>query len=235
MTMTSGGTTNGRRSGSRGLRDQDLDLRSTIGEVRRRAPRRLGQWAASVLFVVIVVVGLLALFQSQSDRVEVLAVSGSVPAGQVIEAGDLRPVEVAGVAGAIPATDVDSVVGKRAAAGLVAGQVLTEAALTDELVPGEDERLVAVDLPNGRVPGGLAAGDVVSVIVVPVEGAEGSIEQLQAPTVLSQAATVQSVGDTPEGGRVVTVLVDAGEAEQVAAYSAAGQVTIIQAPLVAGE
>ena len=52
---------------------------------------------------------------------------------------------------------------------------------------------------------------------------------------LSQAASVQSVGDTPEGGRVVTVLVDAGEAEQVAAYSAAGQVTIIQAPLSAGE
>ena len=90
---------------------------------------------------------------------------------------------------------------------------------------------MAISLPNGRVPGGLSAGDVVSVIVVPVEGAEGSSEQLEAPAVLSQAASVQSVGDTPEGTRVVTVLVDAGEAEQVAAYSAAGQVTIIQAPL----
>ncbi len=46
---------------------------------------------------------------------------------------------------------------------------------------------------------------------------------------------MQSVGDTPEGSRVVTVLVDAGEAEQVAAYSAAGQVTIIQAPLSSGD
>lgn len=230
MTMTSG-PANTQRAGSRGSRDQGLDLRSTIGEVRQRAPRRLGQWAASVLFVVIVVIGLLALFQSQSDRVEVLAVTGPVPAGQVIEEGDLRPIEVAGVAGAIPATDVDSVVGQRAAAGLVEGQVLTEAALTAELVPGEDERLVAIPLPNGRVPGGLSAGEVVSVIVVPVEGAEGSSEQLQAPTVLATAAWVQSVGDTPEGGRVVTVLVDAGEAEQVAAYSAAGQVTIIQAPI----
>jgi hypothetical protein len=231
--MTSGPHT--QRSGSWDSRGQGLDLRSTIGEVRQRAPRRLGQWAASILFVVIVVIGLLALFRSQSDRVDVLAVTGSVPAGQVIEPSDVRPVEVAGVAGAIPATDVDSVVGKRAAAGLVEGQVLTESALTDEQVPGDDERLVAVDLPNGRVPGGLAAGDVVSILVVPVEGAEGATEQLQAPTVLSQAAQVQSVGETSEGGRVVTVLVDAGEAEQVAAYSAAGQVTIIQAPLSAGE
>jgi hypothetical protein len=188
-----------------------------------------------VLFVVVVVIGLLALFQSQSDRVEVLAVTGAVPAGQVVEVGDVRPVAVAGVAGAIPATEIDSVVGKRAAAGLVEGQVLTDAALTDEVVPGEDERVVAIALPNGRVPGGLSAGDVVSVIVVPVEGAEGSSEQLQAPTLLSRAASVQSVGDTPEGGRVVTVLLEAGEAEQVAAYSAAGQVTIIQAPLSAGE
>lgn len=230
MTMTSG-RTNTQRGGSRGSRDQGLDLRSTLGEVRQRAPRRLGQWAAAVLFVVIVVLGLLALFQSQSDRVEVLAVTDAVPAGQVIEESDVRSVEVAGVAGAIPATDIDSVVGKRAAAGLVEGQVLTDAALTDELVPGEEERVVAIALPNGRVPGGLSAGDVVSVIVVPVEGAEGSSEQLEAPAVLSQAASVQSVGDTPEGSRVVTVLVEAGEAEQVAAYSAAGQVTIIQAPL----
>ena len=221
MTMTSG-RTNTQRSGSRG---------STLGEVRQRAPRRLGQWAAAVLFVVIVVLGLLALFQSQSDRVEVLAVTDAVPAGQVIEESDVRSVEVAGVTGAIPATDIDSVVGKRAAAGLVEGQVLTDAALTDELGPGEEERVVAISLPNGRVPGGLSAGDVVSVIVVPVEGAEGSSEQLEAPAVLSQAASVQSVGDTPEGTRVVTVLVEAGEAEQVAAYSAAGQVTIIQAPL----
>ena len=233
MTMTSG--TNTQRTNGRGSRDQGLDLRSTIGEVRQRAPRRLGQWAASILFVVIVVIGLLALFQSQSDRVEVLAVTGSVPAGQVIESGDVRVVKVAGVTGAIPAIDIDSVVGKRAAAGLVEGQVLTDAALTDVQVPGDDERLVAIDLPNGRVPGGLAAGDMVSVLVVPVEGAEGSSEQLQAPTVLSQAARVQSVGDTPEGGRVVTVLVDDAEAEQVAAYSAAGQVTILQAPLSAGD
>ena len=50
MTMTSG-PTNTQRRGSRSSRDQGLDLRSTIGEVRQRAPRRLGQWAAAVLFV----------------------------------------------------------------------------------------------------------------------------------------------------------------------------------------
>jgi len=227
-------TTNTQRSGS-GSKDQGLDLRSTLGQVTQKAPRRLGQWAASVLFVVMVVVGLVALFQSQSDRVEVLVVTNPVPAGQVVQAGDVRPAEVAGVSGAIPAVDVDSVAGKRATAGLVEGQVLTEAALTDEQVPGDGERLVALHLANGRVPGGLEAGDVVDVLVVPVEGADGTEAELQAPKVLAQSARVESVGKTPEGDRVVTVLVEEGVADPVAAYSAAGKVTVVQAPITAAK
>lgn len=227
-------TTNTQRSPS-SSRDEGLDLRSTLGQVTQKAPRRLGQWAASVLFVVVVVIGLVALFQSQSDRVEVLVVTNPVPAGQVVERGDVRPAEVAGVSGAILAADVESVVGKRAAAGLVEGQVLTEAAFTDVQVPGEGERLVALQLGNGRVPGGLAPGDIVDVLAVPAEGDAGAPDQLTRPTLLAEAARVESVGKTPEGTRVVTVLVDEGVADPVAAYSAAGQVTIVQAPITAAE
>lgn len=227
-------TTNTQRSGS-GSRDQGFDLRSTLDQVTQKAPRRLGQWAASILFVAMVVVGLVALFQSQSDRVEVLVVTNPVPAGQVVDEGDVGPAEVAGVSGAIPAGDIDSVVGMRAAAGLVEGQVLTEAALTDEQVPGDGERLVALHLANGRVPGGLEAGDVVDVLVVPVEGADGTEAQLQAPKVLAQSARVESVSNTPEGSRVVTILVEEAAADPVAAYSAAGQVTIVQAPITAAK
>ncbi len=225
-------TTNTRRSGSR---DQGLDLRSTLGQVTQKAPRRLGQWAASLLFVVMVVGGLVALFQSQSDRVEVLVVTNPVPAGQVVGESDVRPGEVAGVSGAIPAGNIDSVVGKRATAGLVEGQVLTEGALTDKAIPGDGERLVALHLANGRMPGGLEAGDVVDVLVVPVEGANGTPAQLQAPKVLAQNARVESVGKTPEGSRVVTILVEEAVADPVAAYSAAGQVTIVQAPITAAK
>ena len=111
MTMT----TNTQRANS--SRTDPLDVGSRLGQVTRRAPRRMGQWAAAVLFVAMVVIGLVALFQSQSDRVEVLVVTDPVPAGQVIERGDLRAAEVAGVSGAIRAADIDEVVGKRAAGG----------------------------------------------------------------------------------------------------------------------
>ena len=62
------------------------------------------------------------------------------------------------------------------------------------------------------------------------EGADGTKEQLQAPQVLAGSARVQEVGKTPEGTVVVTVLVPEQVADSLAAYSSAGQVTIIQAP-----
>lgn len=224
--------TNTRRQQKNGVaaNGERLEDRSSLGWVRRRAPRRTGQWAASVLFIALVVVGLVWLFDAESERVEVLVVGTPVAAGQFVERGDLRSVQVAGVADAVLAADQASVVGRRAATGLVEGQVVTQSALTSRPVPATGERLVALSLTSGRVPGGLAGGDVVDVLAAPVEGAQGSTKELQAPQLLAEAARVQSVGSSPEGGVVVTVLVRAAEAESVAAFSSASRVTILQAP-----
>lgn len=224
-------TTNPRRTGPRG--EPGLDIRSTLGQVTQRAPRRLGRVAAAVLFVVIVVVGLVALFQ-QNDRLEVLVVKSPVPAGQVVQAADVGPAQVAGVPGAILASDVDAVVGKRAAGGLVVGQVLTKAALTDDFVPAAGQRLVAIRLETGRVPGGLAPGDLVDVLAVPPDGDPGSNQQLNEPVKLAEAARVDSLGETPDSAVVVTVLVPDAQADPIAAHSATGQVTIVQAPVGQG-
>ncbi len=214
--------------GTRG--EPGLDFRSTLSQVTQKAPRSMGRIAASILFVVLVVVGLVALFQSQNDRVEVLVMRDPVPAGQVVTAADVAPAEVAGVEGAIAAADVDSVVGKRAAGGLVEGQVLTEAALTDTQVPAAGQRLVAIRLETGRVPGGLAPGDLVDVLAVPPDGDPGSREQLNQPVKLAQLARVDSIGETPDSAVVVTVLVSDAQADPIAAHSATGQVTIVQSP-----
>lgn len=220
-------TTNGQRSSAG---QHGLDLRSTFGQVTQKAPRRLGSWAAAILFVVLVVIGLLALFQAQGNRVEVLQVTKPVPAGQVIEEGDVHAIQVAGVPGAIAASDIDTVVGKRSSTGLVEGQILTPGAVTGDPVPADGQRLVALQLPPGRVPGGLEPGAVVSVLAAPADGSAVSASQLQDPQSLTDGAQVESVGSTPDGNKVVTVLVKDSVAESIAAYSAAGQVTIVQAP-----
>lgn len=223
-------TTNPRRAG----REPGLDLRTTLGHVTQRAPRRLGRVAAAILFVVLVVVALVALFQTQNDRVEVLVVKNPVAAGQVVEAADVGPAQVAGVSGAVLAADVDTVVGKRAAGGLVEGQVLTEAALTEALVPAAGQRLVAIRLGTGRVPGGLAPGDLVDVLAVPPDGDPGSNQQLNQPVKLAESARVDSLGETPDSAVVVTVLVTDAQADPIAAHSATGQVSIVQAPVGEG-
>ena len=224
-------TTNSRRTSGSSSRDQGLGIRSTLGQGTPGRQRRLAQWTGTILFVLVVVLGLLTLFRSQSDRVEVLVVTHPVSAGQVIDHGDLRPADVAGVEGAIPASDVASILGKRAAAGLVEGQVLTDSAVADVLVPAGGERLVAIRLDEGRVPGGLQPGDPVDVLATPPDGDPGTKEQLEAPSVLAEAARVDSVGGTPEGAVVVTVVVADAVADPIAAHSATGRVTIVQAPL----
>ena len=94
---------------------------------------------------------------------------------------------------ASPAADqVDSVVGQRAAGGLVEGQVLTEAALTEGFVPAAGERLVAIRLDTGRVPGGLSPGarvdvlcDVAAQIASELMGSGPSgLETLDEPSVI---------------------------------------------------
>lgn len=204
--------------------------------VKRGLPngsRRYGQWAGTILFVVVMALVVGWLYQSKGDTIEVVVVQTPVAAGQVVESSDLGSAQVSGVGDAIPVSELGAVVGKRAVVGLVEGQVMTANAVTDETVPAEDERLVAVKLPAGRVPAGLASGSHVTIIAVPAEGTTGAKAELDAPAVLAESVVVHAVKTGVDGSLVVSVRVDPADADQVAAYSSAGRVTIVQTP--AGE
>ena len=194
-------------------------------------PRRYGQWAAAVLLVLVSVLAAGWLWQQKSERVEVLAVSHEVPAGSVITGGDLKLVEVAGVEGAISAAQADQVVGRTAVVGLVRGQVLSVAMLTDDPVPAAGERVVGVQVDGTRAPGGLAPGDRVSVVAVPPTGDASSPSVLAAPTVLADTAAVQSVDVVEGAGTRISLVVPSGVADKVASFGAAGRVALVQGPL----
>ena len=84
---------------------------------------------------VLLVVGCALAFGVASVRAshgeEVLAVARSVPAGHVVQPGDLRVVKVTPTAGLdpVPAVSESSAVGRPAAVALVAGTLLTPADL----------------------------------------------------------------------------------------------------------
>lgn len=200
-----------------------------------RLPRRYGQWAATVLFVLVTALAAGWVWQQRSDRLEVLAV-GPVPVevGTVIERGDLTVVEVAGVADTIGAAEVDSIVGSTAAVGLVPGQVLNPDMVSNAPIPGPGERVVGVELDATRVPSGLAPGDVVMILAVPPTGDASSRQELASPSVLADQVVVLSAARVEGAGTRLALVVTERRANRVAAFGAAGRVAVLQAPVAEG-
>lgn len=204
---------------------------SSLGREAPRMPRRYGQWAGAVLFVVMSVLLAGWFWQQRDDRVAVLAVTGSVSSGETITRADLRVVEVSGVEGAIASVNSNRVIGKTAAVGLVEGQVLTDDMVTADPFPAPGERVVGLQLDATRVPIGLVPGDVVTVIAVPPAGDPGATTALDSPVVLAPHATVASAELIEGAGTRLTLLVPEAVGERVAAYIAAGRVALLQAPI----
>lgn len=199
-----------------------------------RTPRRYGQWAGMILFVVVAVLGAAYLYMAKGQTSEVLVLQEPVAEGQVLQEEALRTAQVSGVSDAVPVGQLSTVVGKRAAVALVPGQVLTNAALTAQTVPGPDERVVAVQLEAGRVPATLTAGTQVEVLAVPPVGDVGDTQELELPDVITDEAQVYAVQGTAAGSKVISLVVPDTDAEELAAYSAAGRVTVVQAPVGEG-
>jgi hypothetical protein len=212
-------------------RSTGASQRPGLGRELPRMPRRYGQWAGAVLFVVVSVLIAGWWWQQKSDRVEVLSVAEPVPAGEVITERDLGIVELAGLKDGIPASDADRIVGRTALVGLVEGQILTPSMLTTAPVPAAGERVIGVQLDATRAPGGLVPGDKVVVVAVPPSGDPSTPEELDEPDVLAPEATVASAVPVEGAGTRLTLVVPQEVADRVAAYAAAGRVALVQAPL----
>ena len=196
-----------------------------------RPPRRYGQWAGTVLFLLIAMLVAGWLWQHKSDRVEVLVVRTPVAAGDVVARSDLGTAEVAGVSEAVRVGDVDAVVGRTAAVGLLPGQVLTPAMVTERPVPGPGERVVGLQLDATRTPADLTPGTTVEVLAVPPSGDPSSPSGLSSPHVLAQRAVVQQSGQVDGGDTRLSLVLPKADANRVAAFGAAGRIAVVQTPL----
>jgi len=223
--------------------DGGLPGAASLSKAVSKAPRKYGQMLISVLVVIAAVVAGGWLYVNKGGVEEVLVVAQPIPAGHPITEDDVRnsndPLlesrSVSGIEGGIPVSEVDEIFGKRTTVALLPGQVLTEDALTSELLPQEGKRLIAVNLPAGRVPVTLAPGSVVDAIAVPQEGQSGDPRALEDPAVISAGATVYDSKQSEDGTVVVTLLISEVDASTVAAYGAVGQLTLLQAPITEGD
>ncbi len=224
--------TTDRKPKAKGARGADASSFVTRGRLNERGlrtkPRRTGLMSAAALLIIGCGLSFALLLAQAGHKTEVLAIGHPVAKGHAVERNDLVTRQVAGVQGVIPIDQVSQIVGKTASVDLVEGQILTPAMVTADPVPGKGRALVGLALDPTQVPtDGLKSGDQIRVIAVPSDNSGGGT--LDAPPVLSDDATVYSVGgDTVEGGSIaVTVIVDDADAGKIAAYSANKLVAVV--------
>lgn len=195
-------------------------------KLRRRPVLTL---AGAALVVLGALVGVW-VYLATSESTDVVAVRSTVMRGEVIGAEDLAVVQVGSdpSLAVVPGSDLEDLVGRRAALDLAAGSLLTQEAVTKQLVPADGESVVGVAVTPQLMPGEpLVAGDRVRVVVT--AGTQGDPAMVEDP-VLTEAEVVSVRAPdvaTGQQATVVSVLIDAAQAPAVAQYAAAGRVALV--------
>lgn len=200
--------------------------------------------AVTSIAVVATCSALFALIYVHSSRlVSVIAVTHQITQGELIEAADLRQVDVALAGGvtAVPVSDADQVIGRPASVTLLIGTLLSPSDVggAQELTSGQS--VVGVDLKPGMLPAsGVQPGEPVLVVLTGPTGSPVASEAATSQSDKSGTSVVQSavtasvvgVNDAPDdsgaGDVVVSVEVPVASAPLVAGWSAAGQAALVQ-------
>ncbi|MDO8390421.1 MAG: SAF domain-containing protein [Actinomycetota bacterium] len=191
-----------------------------IAATRRVRSRVHTQWLALGAALVVLSGVLVAWGLSQAaERVQVVQVARDVPAGHVLEAGDLTITGVAydgAVHGLVPAASLHALVGRVAAIDFTTG-ALVQVGMWSDLPPlaaGEDR--VGAVLAAGRFPVGLTRGDVAVAAAID-------------PTVEFAPVTVRvlDVVETSAGDLHITLAVGQASAVSVGQLAATDQLLLV--------
>ena len=166
------------------------------------------------------------LYSTAGAKTPVVMVVHRIGVGQVVQRSDLTTVPVSGRVVAVAGSNLTSVVGLRAAVTLLPDTLLQRAMVTSGQGLAVGQAQVGVAVRSGQIPAdGLAAGDLVRVVQLPVKGSADA----QA-SVLAERAQVFSSRPDPalSGGTLVTVVVPETASTAVAAASGAGAVALVK-------
>ncbi len=200
----------------------------------RRLPFQRRQQLPWVAAGVVLIVGCALLFALIAARGsaarQVLVVTGSLPAGHVLTAGDLATTTLREqLVASVPAGQEPAELGRPLAAGLLAGSLLTPAAVGSGAGVSAGQAIVGLGLKAGQYPPMLGPGDRVQIIDTTPDASAGSGAGGGAgPAAI--AATVVAVSPAPEGAAatdVVSLQVSQPDAAAVARLSALGQASLV--------
>jgi len=194
--------------------------------------RRNPKWIALGV-VALCLGGLLSyvIYARLANETAVVSVAQTVYRGEVIDATDLTTLTLQGnsIAQAVPAAELDAMVGKRAAVDLVAGSVLVASAVTDESVPAEGRAVVGLKLSAGRTPTSLLIPSAaVRLVALPAPDAASK----EAPDDLAGDTFTARVIDQADGADGTSILVNvdvaADQAATIAQLAAQDRIALVR-------
>jgi len=204
--------------------------------IAKSAPRRRS-WMQGALAVLLIVGGALTagyVAQRIGATHDYLGVGRTVGKGAEITAADLVTIRVNNAIGLkpIPAGQLRTVIGKRAAMTLVPGTLLTAEQLTDNPVPAPGNQLLGLALGENRMPKGrLAVGASVLLVVTPKKlgGSTDETPQDLVPPRTIVGTVVDVRPSSKQGDTIVNVEVSNADAPTVAAMHAEDRIVVTMA------
>lgn len=186
---------------------------------------------AGVGLVILSALAAVLAYRSLGQGHDIVAVRTTIHRGELIAREDLMTVRVGTDPALRPlaATDLSTIVGKRAAMDLSAGGVVTQDAIAPVVVPASGESLIGVQLTTAQMPSEpLLAGDQVRLVAIPKTNGAAASDQGSAKAPETITGTVLSTRATPRGdGRIVDVRVTVPNAPTWAARAALNQVALV--------
>jgi flagella basal body P-ring formation protein FlgA len=214
-------------TGERGRRRQSRGGPATAPVIApAKTRRRSGVLAAGVALVVVGALGAAYLTQVVGNTAPVVAIVQDVQPGEVIERTDLAVADVSidPALNPVPASRLTSLIGQRAAVALTAGSLLTDAAVSEQVLPAAGQSLVGVALQSAQLPAEpLRPGDRIRIVDTPASQSEPPAATPQ--TIPGVVASVRGPDDS--GLTVVDVTVPSNQAADLAARVATGRIALI--------
>jgi SAF domain len=192
--------------------------------------RRNPKWIALGI-IALCLGGLLSyvIYARVATETTVVAAAQTVYRGETIEQGDLATITLRGgsLPHTIPGTQLNDLVGKRAAFDLVEGSVISSTSITDAAVPPEGRAIIGLKLTAGRAPANLLQpASRVRLIALPAAADTSATDKLAGSIFVgsvidqSQAADGTSI--------LVNVDVDATAAPTIATLAAQDRIAIVR-------
>ena len=187
--------------------------------------------AAGALVLVVCMLAAVLIYGRVGDRREVLAMARTVEVGQTVHPTDLRVVRVSSDPGLhlVRATDRSRIVGRPAAVRLLAASMVSPDQIGEAAGLPAGTAMVGAVLKPGQFPLGLAAGDLVGLVVSASTGETGggvnADPAVTAPP-LATVVNVQAAADAT-GNTAASLQVPVAIAPVIAQAGAAGRLNLV--------